>query len=290
MTDWIKVLEPKLSEGQKEFFSNKENAKRLIDTYNEPPLMKWLESEDSRLCTDYTKLLKKYERAASIYGIIENGSQIARIDNKTSKEIEKIDNCIAYYKEQIAIQEIKKNEIENRILQLRDTIQNKEQIKQKKLSGSKDPTDLPKEVSRAKYDLEKAKKPYFENRYILDAIALMKSEIKKMKETRTTKTTTVVEETITRTVINRKNSIVSVHSKKTVSTVNTDDYITSDTEYDGDSESITSSLIEKKENRCMRRNKRAEKRDFRIRENQALKRKGLPENKLNFDPENIDAN
>jgi hypothetical protein len=290
MTDWIKVLEPKLSDEQKEFFSNKENVERLINIYNEPELIKMIESENKRLFTEYTKLLKKYDRAVSVSGVIDNGNKLARLDNKTNKEIEKIDNYIAYCKEQIIIAENKKNEFEKRITYYKNIIENNEKSKQKKLTGSEDPTDQPKEVRRAKYDLEQAKKPYFENKYILDTIILMKSEIKKMKETRTTKTTTVVKETVTTTVINRKNSVVSIHSKKTVSTVHTDDCITSDTEYDGDSESVTPSLIERKEDRCMRRMKRAEKRVFRIKENEALKRRGLPEKPLSFDPENIDAN
>jgi hypothetical protein len=290
MTDWLKVLEPKLSDEQKEFFSNKENVERLINIYNEPELIKMIESENKRLFTEYTKVLKKYDRAVSVSGVIDNGNKLARLDNKTNKEIEKIDKYIAYCKEQIIIAENKKNEFEKRITYYKNIIEDNEKSKQKKLTGSEDPTDLPKEVRRAKYDLEQAKKPYFENKYILDTIILMKSEIKKMKETRTIKTTTVVEETVTTTVINRKNSVVSIHSKKTVSTVNTDDYITSDTEYDGDSESVTPSLIERKEYRCMRRMKRAEKRVFRIKENEALKRRGLPEKPLSFDPENIDAN
>lgn len=288
MTDWFKVLEPKLSDGQKAFFSNKENLERLINICSEPDLIKMYKDNDVKLSPEYQKCKKKYEKAAAIYGIIDDNKKLMKQSNKDNKEIESIDKSISYFKEQILIQENHIKNAEQHIAMLKNKIVKKEEDKKdiQKKSNNLDPVDLPREVSRAKYDLDQVAKSYFENRYILDAIALIKNH----KETRTTKTTTVVEETVTTTVIKRKNSIVSVHSKKTVSTVHTDDYITSDTEYNGDSESITSSLIDRRQERSDRRNKRSEKRVFRINENEALKKRGLPEKSLSFDPENIDAN
>jgi hypothetical protein len=289
-----KFLEPHFSDGQKAFFSDNKNMERLMDIHKEPLLIKMMEENDKKLFPEYKKQLKKYERATAIHGIIDNHNKLMKQNSKDNKEIDKINKSISYFRDQIIIEENKKRNAEERIALLQSNIDEKEDTKRVLLdvSGNLTPTDLPREVARARFDLKQAESTYLENRYLLDANYTLKNEIKKQKEIMTSKTTTVVKETTTRTtVIKKDKSVVSIESKKTVSTIHTNDYITSDTEYNGDSdESITDSTVQRRHERWLRRSKRTHKRIYRMDENEALLKRGMKEKPLSFDPENIEAN
>ena len=293
MADLFEALEPNLSEGQKTFLSKKENMEHLLDYLKEPLMVKMLEKQCEELLPKYQKAKKAYERATAIYGIINNDSKLSKQKSKDEKEKQQNIKSINYFKEQIEIEQKKIRNSMERIADLKDSVAEKEQRNKliTDLSGNLSIADLPKEVARTKYDLDNIEINYLNDRHLLDSIYLARMEIRKASEIRTTKTTKVkkvVEQTIT---IKRENSVVSIHSKKTTTTVHTNDYITSDTEYHGDGdESITESTIERRKERWGRRSKRTEKRNFRIDENEALRRRCKPEKPLSFDPENIEAN
>ena len=263
-----------MSEKQKEFFSKVDNIERLKNCLTDKPLLQHFEKINMELFPKYQKAVKNYDKQSSIYGC----------KNHTSKDlmkIDKIDKSISYFKEQIELEKNRIKGAEQRIALLQQSIEEKERDNS---SIMQTPSEEHIAVSKARYDLEAITNEYNETKFILEAYHMVKS----FKHSSTTKTTKIVKETTTTTIIDK--GAVSVRSKTTTTTIHTNDYITSDTEYNGDDESITSSIADRRQERNNRRYKRTLKRINRLNENEGLIKRCMKPKPLSFDPEDIESN